>query len=102
LALLAGLAWLALWGWGLEAAPAQGQSSLRSGESRVAVPNVRGKRQAEAERILEEAGFSSIQVYDVDTDKRGLSGVVKEQLPPPGRELPVSTIVKLSVYRYDP
>jgi beta-lactam-binding protein with PASTA domain len=88
--------------WGPGAAPAQAQSSLRSGESRVAVPNVRGKRRAEAERILEEAGFSSIQVFEVETDKRGLAGVVKDQLPPPGRELPVSTFMKITVYHYEP
>ncbi len=76
--------------------------AIRSFETEVAMPNVKGKRLAEAEKILKETGFDSIQIYDTDTDKRGLANVVKDQLPPAGREVKVGVMIKLTVYRYNP
>lgn len=75
---------------------------LRSDETTVDMPNVKGKRQAEAELILKQAGFDNIQIFEADTDKRGLANVVKDQLPPPGRTVGVGVMVKLTVYRYAP
>jgi beta-lactam-binding protein with PASTA domain len=75
---------------------------IRSSETEVEVPNVKGKRLADAELILKQAGFDSIQIYDTDTDKRGLANVVRDQLPTPGRTVGVGVMIKLTVYRYAP
>jgi beta-lactam-binding protein with PASTA domain len=75
---------------------------IRSSETEAEVPNVKGKRQAEAELILKQAGFDSIQIYETDTDKRGLANVVRDQLPIPGKTVGVGVMIKLTVYRYAP
>lgn len=76
--------------------------AIRSSETEAEVPNVKGKRLADAEHILKQAGFDNVQVYDTDTDKRGLANVVKDQLPTPGRTVGVGVMIKLTVYRYAP
>lgn len=74
----------------------------QASERVIPMPNVRGKQLKEARRILNYEGFDSINLFTVETDKRGLAGVVQSQYPPAGAEVPVSVTVKLSVYEYNP
>ena len=66
------------------------------------LPNVRGKQLKEARYLLRLEGFDKVNIFSVDTDKRGLAGVVQSQLPPAGSVVPVGTTIKLSVYEYSP
>lgn len=91
-----------LLGCALLAAYAPPAWCIRTSETEAEVPNVKGKRQAEAELILKQAGFDSIQIFETDTDKRGLANVVRDQLPLPGKTVGVGAIIKLTVYRYAP
>lgn len=78
------------------------QQTFKRGDSHAEVPAVRGKRQQEAERMLKDAGFDLIQVYEVDTDKKGLANVVRDQKPLPGKDVSTNMVIKITVYRYAP
>lgn len=69
---------------------------------RATVPDVRGKQLKVAMRMLTTEGFDSVNVIGIDTDKRGLHGVVQSQIPPAGAEVSPNATIKLSVYEYSP
>ncbi|MBI4797205.1 MAG: PASTA domain-containing protein [Desulfarculus sp.] len=69
---------------------------------RATVPDVKGKQVKVALRMLKQEGFDNVNVIGVDTDKRGLNGVVQSQIPPAGAEVHTNATVKLSVYEYSP
>lgn len=92
LLLAAALALALAWG-GQEASAASG---------RVTVPDVKGKQLKVAMRMLNQEGLDNVNVIGVDTDKRGLNGVVQSQIPPAGAEVSSSATIKLAVYEYSP
>lgn len=78
-----------------------GQEALAA-PGRATVPDVKGKQLKVALRMLKQEGFDSVNVIGLDTDKRGLGGVVQSQIPPAGAEVSTNVTVKLSVYEYAP
>jgi len=78
-----------------------GQQALAA-SGRATVPDVKGKQVKAALRILSQEGFDNVNVIGLDTDKRGLAGVVQSQIPPAGAEVSTTATIKLSVYEYSP
>jgi len=69
---------------------------LSKGKGQAAVPNVLGRRLGEAKEILEKAGLKVGQIdYVCDVEK--LFDIILRQEPRPGKTVPKSTLVNLTI-----
>ncbi|MFH1035439.1 MAG: PASTA domain-containing protein [Pseudomonadota bacterium] len=71
-------------------------------QRQATMPNVKGKQLKTAQYLLKLEGFETVNIFTVETDKRGLAGVVQSQSPAAGSVSSVGVTVKLTVYEYAP
>ncbi|MGH3523059.1 MAG: PASTA domain-containing protein, partial [Mycobacterium sp.] len=67
---------------------------------KVKLPNVQGKKVAEAKTILNNAQFTDTPTQTKITPNPAQNGLVADESPTPGIAYPVSTTIHLTIYKY--